>query len=260
MKKFCLLQLFLSCFLTGIETCTSQTIITNDKAYTVPASGAMLDVKDTHKGFLPPRVSLSSVTDVVTIPSPATGLLVYNTNASITGGSGTGYFYFNGSQWQGFSVGMHYIGEQFEGGKIFWLDGLGQHGLTVALTDQADTNTMFGWSILMEAFADGIEAGYTNTMLISTITGPSLSYAAVACSQMTVTSGGNTFAGWYLPSKYELNILYNNRAAIGGFSLSNYWSSSEASSANGWNQTFSTGKQSSVLKIVSGHVRCIRKF
>ena len=30
----------------------------------------------------------------------ATGLLIYNTNAAITGGSGVGYYYFNGTQWE----------------------------------------------------------------------------------------------------------------------------------------------------------------
>ncbi len=35
------------------------------------------------KGLLPPRVALTSVTDAVTIPNPATGLIVFNTNAAI---------------------------------------------------------------------------------------------------------------------------------------------------------------------------------
>ncbi len=51
------------------------------------------------KGFLAPRVSLTAYNDVATIPSPATGLLVYNlgTQASFTF---KGYVYWDGSQWK----------------------------------------------------------------------------------------------------------------------------------------------------------------
>lgn len=63
-----------------------------------PHASAMLDVSATNKGVLITRVSLSSTTDVTTIASPATSLLVFNTNASMTGGS-VGYFYWNGTNW-----------------------------------------------------------------------------------------------------------------------------------------------------------------
>lgn len=44
-----------------------------------PNTSAILDVFSTNKGFLPPRVALTNINDVATIPSPATELLVYNT-------------------------------------------------------------------------------------------------------------------------------------------------------------------------------------
>lgn len=72
----------------GINTDNSQ-----------PNSSAMLDVKSTNKGFLPPRVSLTSTADVTTVASPANGLLVYNTNTSITNGTGIGLYYYNGTRW-----------------------------------------------------------------------------------------------------------------------------------------------------------------
>src|SRR5690606_10151437 len=40
----------------------------------------------------------TSTTDVTTIPTPATSLLVYNTNAAMTGGA-VGYWYYDGTQW-----------------------------------------------------------------------------------------------------------------------------------------------------------------
>ncbi|HNX07264.1 MAG TPA: hypothetical protein PKL96_06745, partial [Bacteroidales bacterium] len=61
-------------------------------------NSAMLDVSSSSKGLLIPRVSLTSTTDVTTIPSPAISLLVYNTNASMAGGA-VGFWYFNGTNW-----------------------------------------------------------------------------------------------------------------------------------------------------------------
>jgi hypothetical protein len=63
-----------------------------------PDNSAMLDIVASNKGLLIPRVSLISNTDVTTIPSPLTSLMVYNTNASMTNG-GVGYWYWNGSVW-----------------------------------------------------------------------------------------------------------------------------------------------------------------
>lgn len=63
---------------------------------TTPNASAKLDVFSDNKGFLPPRVSLSSVTDQSTIPSPATGLLVYcKGDAGLT----AGYYFWNGNAW-----------------------------------------------------------------------------------------------------------------------------------------------------------------
>ena len=64
-----------------------------------PSSSAMLDVSSSNSGLLLPRVALQSTTDVTTIASPATSLIVYNTNSSMTGGS-VGFFYWDGTQWQ----------------------------------------------------------------------------------------------------------------------------------------------------------------
>lgn len=64
-----------------------------------PNASAKLEIVSTNSGLLIPRISLVSVTDVATVTAPATSLLVYNTNAAITGGSGAGYYYWNGAAW-----------------------------------------------------------------------------------------------------------------------------------------------------------------
>jgi hypothetical protein len=62
-----------------------------------PHPSAGLDVSFNNKGVLIPRVALNSLTDVTTIPSPVTSLLVYNNG---TGGLSTpGYYYWNGTSW-----------------------------------------------------------------------------------------------------------------------------------------------------------------
>ncbi|MFY9163314.1 hypothetical protein [Aquirufa antheringensis] len=63
---------------------------------TTPHASAKLDVSSTNKGFLPPRVTLTSTTDASTIASPAEGLLVYNLGSV---GLQAGYYYWNGANW-----------------------------------------------------------------------------------------------------------------------------------------------------------------
>lgn len=63
---------------------------------TTPNASAKLDVYSTNKGFLPPRVILTSTTDATTIASPAEGLLVYNLGSD---GLQSGYYYWNGANW-----------------------------------------------------------------------------------------------------------------------------------------------------------------
>ena len=69
---------------------------------TTPHNSAKLDVSATNKGFLPPRVTLTSATDVSTIASPAEGLFVYNLGSI---GLQAGYYYWNGANWATIATG-----------------------------------------------------------------------------------------------------------------------------------------------------------
>ncbi len=64
---------------------------------------------------------------------------------------------------------------------------------------------------------------------------------------------------WFLPSKYELNILYTHTLIIGGFSTGKYWSSTSINSNESWFQDFSNGGQYRSVNMGSKKVRCIRK-
>ena len=94
MKRFVLILVFLTYFSTlkaqtGIGTAT-------------PNASAKLEVYATNKGFLPPRLTLTSATDATTIASPAEGLLVYNLGSI---GLQAGYYFWNGANWATIATG-----------------------------------------------------------------------------------------------------------------------------------------------------------
>ncbi|MFA6706511.1 MAG: hypothetical protein WCR91_01255 [Sphaerochaetaceae bacterium] len=66
--------------------------------------------------------------------------------------------------------------------------------------------------------------------------------AAKVCADYELEKGGVTFSDWFLPSKDELALLYNNLKAhnVGGFSEYDwfYWSSSEYDDKNAWTHCF----------------------
>lgn len=105
MKKYLIILFSIVCFKTysqvGINTST-------------PDNSSILDVFDSNKGLLIPRVSLNSLTDnILPINAPATGLLVWNTNTTI----GKGFYYFDGSQWVRFKQTNSLDGAYDEGGN-----------------------------------------------------------------------------------------------------------------------------------------------
>ena len=59
---------------------------------TAPTGSAILEILSANKGLLIPRIQLISITDVATIPSPASFLLVFNTNSSLSAGQGLYYW------------------------------------------------------------------------------------------------------------------------------------------------------------------------
>jgi hypothetical protein len=69
---------------------------------------------------------------------------------------------------------------------------------------------------------------------------------------------------WRVPSKSELNVLFQDRAAIGGFNETGsdpagwYWSSSPNNYYYGWAQRFSDGDQGNVYRGDDSSLRCVR--
>lgn len=158
------------------------------------------------------------------------------------------------------------IGQNYQGGIIFWLDATAQHGLIASTVDQSTGirwDNVSGVESYAGSFGDGLYAGSMNTAIIIAALVANIQsgdFAAMVCSQYSVTDGGITYGDWYLPSNYELNLLYQQKAAVGGFANEAYKSSTEYSTFFAYVSHFDTGVQEPYLKWVEQNVRAIRAF
>jgi hypothetical protein len=160
-------------------------------------------------------------------------------------------------------VTTHAIGDSFGGGIVFFVYDGGQHGLIAATADQSTRMRWYGGSYTnTRARADGIGAGLKNTAIIIANQGPvdGNAFAATVCNEYSVTVDGVTYGDWYLPSKHELNLLYIERAAVGGFTTNYYWSSTEYGTLDAWLQIFNSGYQFYDNKASQDGVRAVRAF
>ena len=66
--------------------------------------------------------------------------------------------------------------------------------------------------------------------------------------------------GWRLPTKDELNMMYENKDKMGGFGYGYYWSSTEYNTANAWIQSLSNGIQQGYNEYNNHYVRAVRAF
>lgn len=101
------------------------------------------------------------------------------------------------------------VGENYGGGIVFYVDGSGHHGLVVAKTDMPGSSS---------GRHEGELTWYD---------------ANVFCNNLV----SNGYSDWFLPNEWQLNQLFLNRRAVGGFSdivSTGYWSSSEGSEGFAW--------------------------
>ncbi len=221
----------LNLFILAIALITSNIVSAQVSVNTDGSSAnasAMLEVKSTTKGFLPPRMTESQRT---AISSPAEGLLVYQTNGT------EGYYYYDGSAWSALSGGgsSHSIGDTYGGGKIFWLDESGEHGLIDSGIDISGA-----WSttsVSTRGLGDGVGAGERNTILMFA--------AANTIANQLLNLGINDTNGdeiddWFIPSLEEMQLLYDVKETL---NITNwmylppdpgyqYWTSTEFTSSD----------------------------
>lgn len=148
------------------------------------------------------------------------------------------------------------IGDIYKGGIVFYLDGNGG-GLVCAQSDQSTDAPWGCFGTTLGATGTGIGTGAANTAAI--VAGCSeTGIAARICDQLVL----NGYSDWFLPSKDELNLMYENLKlnGFGGFAAAFYWSSSEYSSSNAWDQYFNYGDQLNLSKSSTIYVRAVRAF
>jgi hypothetical protein len=156
------------------------------------------------------------------------------------------------------------IGDTFQGGIVFYLDGNGG-GLISAPSDQSSGAQWGCVGTITGANGTTIGTGAQNTINIETgCSTPGT--AADICANLTF--GG--YSDWFLPSKDELNEMYLNIGQgsplgnIGGFASNWYWNSYEDPNVPqtiAWIQHFGNSiSQGNLGKNHYNSVRAVRAF
>ena len=158
---------------------------------------------------------------------------------------------------------VHYIGENYGGGIVFYVYDGGQHGLIASTADQSNGIRWYGGTNSNTcAYGDGVGAGLKNTALIIANQGSvdGNTFAARLCNEYSVTVDGTKYGNWYLPSKYELYLLYLQKAVVGGLVGDGYWSSTEVDEATAYQVRFDNGNWTPYATNSPKYVRAIRAF
>ena len=153
------------------------------------------------------------------------GVVIAGTSIAITGSGSAGSPYVVNYAAATYTIGLH----PELGGYVFRISADGKHGL---VAETADQGTFTAW--------------YSAQDVIS--------------NPANHSTSGQAFMDWRLPTKYELNEMYGQAGAIGGFSGSLYWSSTESDSGNAWRQSMVQGQQDATGKTANNVLRSVRAF
>jgi hypothetical protein len=124
----------------------------------------------------------------------------------------------------------HTVGESYGGGIVIYVTPDGTHGLIAATKDQADSAT---WFVAQDSISNPTKFDAETIK----------------------------YTDWRLPTEYELyNLLYMQRALIGGFTNGYYWSSTEDDWHNAINYHFEDGSWHTGNKYGRYYVRAVRSF
>ncbi|MSS75947.1 MAG: DUF1566 domain-containing protein [Methyloglobulus sp.] len=159
-----------------------------------------------------------------------------------------------------------------DGGKVFYVDGSGCHGLEAQPYDVGSDvgatsvetpaiSQITGQPYDVGATSDnsyvGVYKTWSDAITTSAAYNTTTITNALSCSTSAYPTTPNC---WHLPSKTELGYLYEQRSVVGGFSNTLYWSSTELDANFAWNQIFFNGNQNYYNKTITYLVRAVRAF
>ncbi len=131
------------------------------------------------------------------------------------------------------------LGNEYQGGFIFYIDNTGQHGL-VAYKMPTDIISQ-GWGCYftdMPSTSETFGQGKNNTTyILSHCSEPNI--WARQIDNLSVAG----YSDWYMPSLEEVQLIYDNlhKQGKGGFVNHTYWTSTEHSPSYAWEIDFGNG-------------------
>lgn len=122
------------------------------------------------------------------------------------------------------------IGDKTHGGIVFYVNEGGTHGLVAASDDH------------------GTDISWYNAN--DNLNNPELH-----------DENGRVYMDWRLPTKFELELMYQRKSIIGNFTRNLYWSSIEAENGiSSWTQSFENGQTKTQSKSLKVAARLVRVF
>ena len=211
------------------------------------------------------------------------GMMVYLT--TLVGSDTPGFYYWDNNalpspKWVPVSSGSsssssftHYVGELYGGGIVVsvWKESGVEKGLIASLTDMKTSTNInnISWTSLaytntvVPLGARSLVDGKSNTAAIITQNSSAIDTAATICDSYT----NGVYNGWYLPSIWELDQIYNAAFILNtilgstdGIKTNTYWSSTEINNSYAYIKYLDLGYTNNLTKGNLLLVRAVRRF
>ncbi len=148
----------------------------------------------------------------------------------------------------------YYIGKNYGGGKIFYIDGAGQGGFISSLSDLS----LAPWgcnNYPISGTSGSLGGGQSSTYAIVNQC-PEVGIAAKNCVNLVL----NSYSDWFLPSNGEITQLCQQQYYISSFASGWYWASTDNSGGTAYDWSFYSCSWNNAYHNISENVRAIRAF
>ena len=151
-----------------------------------------------------------------------------------------------------------WIGQNYQGGKIFYIDRSKKHGMIAAEFDLENTEWGCDYDSIIGSGINDIDVGRgsSNSQIIADECG----YETAAGKCLLLDTLG--YDDWYLPSMEEMRGLSENLGRLGQANLTQgyYWTSSQISGHHAWLILNANRSPAQLGKNIAYSVRPVRSF